>query len=91
DPRVEAEVHYYNAKHTKLIDLGLKPRLLSEVLIDSIFDKVEHFKHRVKLDRIDALVNWRRISNAVGYGSMSSPAAPAEPEPKPKARVSGTR
>ncbi|MGD0120408.1 MAG: NAD-dependent epimerase/dehydratase family protein [Candidatus Binatus sp.] len=23
DPRVEAEVHYYNAKHTKLIDLGL--------------------------------------------------------------------
>ena len=91
DPRVEAEQHYYNAKHTKLIDLGLKPRLLSEVLIDSIFDKVEHFKHRVKMDRIDALVNWRRISNAVGYGSMSSPAEPAETEPKPEARVSGTR
>ncbi len=41
DPRVEAEVHYYNAKHTKLIDLGLKPRLLSDTLIDSVFDKVE--------------------------------------------------
>ena len=25
DPRVEAEEHYYNAKHSKLIDLGLKP------------------------------------------------------------------
>ena len=24
DPRVEAEKHYYNAKHTKLIDLGLE-------------------------------------------------------------------
>ena len=24
DPRVEAEKHYYNAKHTKLIDLGLQ-------------------------------------------------------------------
>jgi UDP-sulfoquinovose synthase len=22
DPRVEAESHYYNAKHSKLIDLG---------------------------------------------------------------------
>ncbi|MGC1968318.1 MAG: NAD-dependent epimerase/dehydratase family protein, partial [Candidatus Acidiferrales bacterium] len=25
DPRVEAEEHYYNAKHSKLIDLGLEP------------------------------------------------------------------
>ena len=25
DPRVEAEEHYYNAKHSKLIDLGLQP------------------------------------------------------------------
>ena len=54
DPRVEAEVHYYNAKHTKLIDLGLKPRLLSDTLIDSVLDKVEHYKHRVKKDRIAA-------------------------------------
>jgi UDP-sulfoquinovose synthase len=92
DPRVEAEVHYYNARHTKLIDLGLKPRLLSEVLIDSIFDKVEHYKHRVKQDRIDALVKWRNISNAVGYGSMSSaPEEQAEAQLKPKARISRAR
>src|SRR5574337_845714 len=25
DPRVEAEAHYYNAKHSKLVDLGLRP------------------------------------------------------------------
>jgi UDP-sulfoquinovose synthase len=91
DPRVEAEVHYYNAKHTKLIDLGLKPRMLSETLIDSVFDKVEHYKHRVKKDRIEALVNWRRTSNAIGYGSMSASEEQAEPEQKPKARRSGTR
>ena len=30
DPRVEAEAHYYNAKHSKLIDLGLQPHLLSQ-------------------------------------------------------------
>src|SRR5207248_5232112 len=32
DPRVEAEQHYYNAKHSKLIDLGLKPHYLSDSL-----------------------------------------------------------
>ncbi|MFZ0676598.1 NAD-dependent epimerase/dehydratase family protein [Candidatus Binatus sp.] len=89
DPRVEAEVHYYNAKHTKLIDLGLKPRLLSDTLIDSVLDKVEHYKHRVKKDRIAALVNWRNTSNAIGYGSMSS--ASEEPEAKPKAQISRAR
>ncbi|KAL3500762.1 hypothetical protein ACH5RR_039855 [Cinchona calisaya] len=36
NPRVEAEEHYYNAKHTKLIELGLKPRLLSDSLLDSL-------------------------------------------------------
>ncbi len=95
DPRVEAEVHYYNAKHTKLIDLGLKPKLLSNVLIDSVLDKVEQHKHRVKKDRIAALVNWRRTNNAVGYGGSSSAGhqenAKAESEPKSGARISRAR
>ena len=91
DPRVEAEVHYYNAKHTKLIDLGLKPRLLSDTLIDSVLDKVEKYKHRVKKDRIEALVNWRNISNAVGYGSVTSKEEEPEPEAKPKPRISRAR
>src|SRR5271163_3560956 len=91
DPRVEAEVHYYNAKHTKLIDLGLKPRLLSDTLIDSVLDKVEHYKHRVKKDRIEALVNWRNISNAVGYGSVTAKEEEPEPEAKPKPRISRAR
>jgi UDP-sulfoquinovose synthase len=92
DPRVEAEVHYYNAKHTKLIDLGLKPRLLSDTLIDSVLDKVEHYKHRVKKDRIEALVNWRNTSNAIGYGTMSGKVE-GDPEPaaKPKAQISRAR
>src|SRR5215467_3447701 len=33
DPRVEAEQHYYNAKHSKLIDLGLQPHYLSDSLL----------------------------------------------------------
>ena len=37
-PRVEAEEHYYNAKHSKLIDLGLKPHYLSDSLLDSLMN-----------------------------------------------------
>src|ERR1700746_4159387 len=36
DPRVEAEEHYYNAKHSKLIDLGLEPNTLSAALLASL-------------------------------------------------------
>jgi len=87
DPRVEAEKHYYNAKHTKLIDLGLKPHFLSETLIDSVFDKVEEYKHHVKLDRIEALVNWRSASNQVGYGSVSAK-PPISADPPSNVRLS---
>ena len=38
DPRVEKEEHYYNAKHSKLVDLGLEPHLLSESLLDSLLN-----------------------------------------------------
>ena len=36
NPRVEAEEHYYNAKHTQLLDLGLEPHLLGDNIIDSL-------------------------------------------------------
>jgi hypothetical protein len=36
NPRVEAEEHYYNAKHSRLQELGLEPHLLSDNLIDSL-------------------------------------------------------
>src|SRR5664280_3065417 len=36
DPRVEKEEHYYRAAHTKLLDLGLVPNLLTPSVIQSI-------------------------------------------------------
>ncbi len=42
NPRVEMEEHYYNAKHTKLLDLGLQPHYLSETLIDGLLDTVRN-------------------------------------------------
>jgi len=38
NPRLEAEEHYYNPTHTKLLELGLQPTLLSETLIESMLD-----------------------------------------------------
>ncbi len=61
NPRVEMEEHYYNAKHTKLLDLGLEPHLLSETLIESMFDQMERYKHRVIPDRIDPRTRWRGV------------------------------
>lgn len=46
NPRVEAEEHYYNAKHSKLQDLGLEPHLLQDSMIDSLLDFVVQYKDR---------------------------------------------
>ena len=61
NPRVELEEHYYNARHTKLLDLGLKPHLLSETLIESMFSTIERYKDRVIPDRIDPRTRWRGV------------------------------
>jgi UDP-sulfoquinovose synthase len=59
NPRVEAEEHYYNAAHTKLLDLGLQPHLLDETLIESMFATIERFKDRVLVDHILPRDRWR--------------------------------
>jgi UDP-sulfoquinovose synthase len=63
NPRVEQEGHYYNAKHTALVDLGLEPTLLSNALIDHMFDVVERYKDRVDLAAIMPTVKWRETQS----------------------------
>ena len=63
NPRVESESHYYRAAHTRLLDLGLVPHLLSETLIDSLFAVVERHKERVITSAIRPTVRWRSTSN----------------------------
>jgi UDP-sulfoquinovose synthase len=58
NPRVELEEHHYNPAHTKLLALGLEPHFLSDVLIDSMLERIERFKHRVKRDIIRPRVKW---------------------------------
>jgi UDP-sulfoquinovose synthase len=59
NPRVEAEQHYYNAKHSALLDLGLKPHYLSETLIESMFARIEEHKDRVITQAIMPKTRWR--------------------------------
>lgn len=63
DPRVEKEEHYYNAKHSKLIDLGLKPHLLSDSLLDSLMNVAVQYRDRVDASSLLPQVNWRSTSN----------------------------
>ncbi|MGP0020878.1 MAG: NAD-dependent epimerase/dehydratase family protein [Candidatus Sulfotelmatobacter sp.] len=63
DPRVEAEEHYYNAKHTKLTELGLKPHLLSESLLDSLVNIAVEHRDRVDSTLLMPRVNWRNSRN----------------------------
>nr|Q84KI6.1 RecName: Full=UDP-sulfoquinovose synthase, chloroplastic; AltName: Full=SoSQD1; AltName: Full=Sulfite:UDP-glucose sulfotransferase; AltName: Full=Sulfolipid biosynthesis protein; Flags: Precursor [Spinacia oleracea]AAO39667.1 UDP-sulfoquinovose synthase SQD1 [Spinacia oleracea] len=61
NPRVEAEEHYYNAKHTKLAELGLKPHLLSDSLLDSVLNFAVQYKDRVDTKQIMPSVSWKKI------------------------------
>ena len=59
NPRVEKEDHYYNAKHTKLLDLGLEPHLLSETLVEHVFEVIERYRHRVIMEHIMPTTTWQ--------------------------------
>jgi UDP-sulfoquinovose synthase len=63
DPRVEAEEHYYNAKHSKLTELGLKPHLLSESLLDSLMNIALRYQDRIDPALFLPKVDWRHGRN----------------------------
>jgi UDP-sulfoquinovose synthase len=58
NPRIELEEHYYNAKHTKLLDLGLQPHLLSDTLVGSMFGVIGRYTDRVIADAILPRDRW---------------------------------
>ncbi|MEN9216658.1 MAG: NAD-dependent epimerase/dehydratase family protein [Gloeomargarita sp. HHBFW_bins_162] len=60
NPRIEKEEHYFNAKNTKLLDLGLEPHYLSDSLLDSLLNFAIRYKHRVDQQQILPKVTWKR-------------------------------
>jgi UDP-sulfoquinovose synthase len=64
-PRVEKEEHYYRAAHTKLLDLGLNPHLLTRKVIQSILG-VAH-EHKANVDPVAILptVEWSKTASTL--------------------------
>jgi UDP-sulfoquinovose synthase len=58
NPRKESEEHYYNPKHSKLLDLGLQPRLLDEELIDTMLLKIAEHREAVDPTTLVQNVRW---------------------------------
>jgi UDP-sulfoquinovose synthase len=62
---VEQEQHFYLAKHTRLLDLGLEPHLLDDETIGHLLDLALRYRDRINLDTIPARVRWRPERAAV--------------------------
>ena len=73
NPRKEAERHYYNAKNTKLLGLGLQPRYLSDELIDTMLRAIERQREHVNRDVILQGVKWVPDTLAARAGSGGGP------------------
>ncbi len=63
NPRVETEEHYYKVHHRSLIELGLKPHLLTDDCIESLITLALENRDRVDPQIIEPTIDWRRTVN----------------------------
>ena len=66
NPRVEAAAHYYNAAHTKLLDLGLQPHLLDDTTISGLLGIARLHRNAINPDVIRPTIDWRNTTNPIG-------------------------
>lgn len=59
NPRNEAEQHYYNPIHQKLLDLGYEPTTDIQQEITTLINTLIPFKDRVRPHVINPLIKWR--------------------------------
>ena len=78
-PRVEKEEHYYRAAHTKLLDLGLVPHLLTGAVVRDLLAVCEKYRDRVDPAAILPTVEWRSTSSSLvtagGHGAAADSVA----------------
>ena len=60
---MESQQHYYNAKHSKLIDLGLQPHYLSDSLLDSLMNIAIKYRDRIDASTFLPQVRWDQPKN----------------------------
>jgi UDP-sulfoquinovose synthase len=66
NPRVEEEGHHYNVVHSGLVELGLEPHLLSDTLIESLFEITKRYAHRVRPEAMIPTIHWRHSASQIG-------------------------
>ncbi|MFH0351364.1 MAG: NAD-dependent epimerase/dehydratase family protein [Chromatiales bacterium] len=58
NPRKELEEHYYNPRHSGLIELGLRPHYLTEEVLTDMLQRVLPYRDRIDRKRIMPRVRW---------------------------------
>jgi len=58
NPRKEAENHYYNPKHTGLLELGLEPNYLTDDVLTQMMEFIHKHKGRIKKEQIFRKIKW---------------------------------
>lgn len=58
NPRNELEDHYYNASHTGLLELGLKPHYLTDEVIASMLERVIKYKNSIDRRIVMPRIRW---------------------------------
>ena len=66
NPRVEEEGHHYNVVHSGLFELGLDPHMLSDTLIESLFEITKRYAYRVRPEAMIPTIDWRRAASQIG-------------------------
>ncbi|UOQ42931.1 NAD-dependent epimerase/dehydratase family protein [Halobacillus salinarum] len=59
NPRIENEDHYYHAVNTKLKDLGLEPRLLTDEVIRDILKTSIQYQDRIIKENVLPSITWK--------------------------------
>ena len=77
NPRVEAEEHYYNARHQALCDLGLTPHLLDQSVLAGMIERVARHRGLIDPDAIRPVIGWRTREHPVSRRERSSAQSPA--------------
>jgi UDP-sulfoquinovose synthase len=58
NPRKEAEQHYYNPTYQGLQNIGVKPHLLTDTVMNRLFEILERYKDNIRKDVIYSGLKW---------------------------------
>ena len=58
NPRLESESHYYNPMHTGLLDLGLRPNLLTKDVLIRLLKFTVKNKNNIEIGKIIRRIKW---------------------------------